>query len=678
MSSKTKAAPEAITLQQAVGIPLNLLDLSPDNVRNIYDTSRIASLADSIARVGLLEPLGTRPVIGNDGEPTGRQHVVYGGRRFRALQLLLKQKRIRPDEPISCVPASQGITADISLVENAERDALHPLDEFRAFKAMIDAGKSIDDAAAAYRVTPAVVRQRMRMASASPKVIKAYEKDEIQLDHLMAFCATEDHKKQDSVLKGIKNGSIHHHPAHIKRAVTEDTVSANDPRARFIGVDAYVAAGGAVLPDLFGDENHVFLTDTDLVNRMLDDKLAVTRDAELAKGWKWAVAAAHIPYDEKYQLDELLPLDPSDEEQDRIAKLESERDELQEITEPTKKQVKRLEAIEAQLEAAENAPPTFAPEDMARAGVFITINREGELDIDYGYIRPEDRLHSEIPEHEQVASSKPGTRSNGNGHTAATPGADHAEAADDAPKPLSEKLLQNLTAFRTVGLRNAFANNFDVAFVAVLHAFVANRFYSSSTLSCLQITTSETFAANTPGLDTWPATKTMDARHSAWKQRLPKDEKDLFAALLQMDVSDRQALFAHCAAATLNAVNGRGQFGSYRNAQVKTADEIATALDFSMVQAGWTTTAENYFSRVTKNHIMAAVEEAAGADKANLISHMTKGGMAAEAQRLIDGTGWLPEAIRTPIPADASATEGGDDTVPAFLQQEADAEAATA
>lgn len=660
------AAP--VTVHPSTNIPFNTLQLSPDNVRNIYDKARISLLAESIARVGLLQSLSVQPVL-EDGNDTGRFSVIGGGRRFRALEQLVAAGRLPSDHPIPCVPAA-GIAADISLVENAEREALHPLDEFRAFKAMVDAGKSIEDTAAAYRVTATYVKQRMRMASASPKVLKAYEAEEIDLDQLMAFCATENHKKQEAVLKAIKNGSVHAYEHHIKRAVTEDTVSANDARARFIGVDNYQKAGGAVAADLFADEDHVFLTDTALVAQMVDDKLAAARDEVLAKGWKWAVAAPSVSYADKQQLDELIPLDLTDEEQQHVTKLEEELSTLQDISEPTKKQQKRLEAVEAELEAIENRPPTFSPEDMARAGVFITLDHSGNLDFDYGYVRPEDQAEA------ADASTTGDTSVDGQHVNGATAGDDADEDGADAMKPLSEKLVQDLTAFRTIGLRNALANNFDVAFIAVLHAMVSNRFYSTSSSSCLQITTTSGFAANVDGVDAWPATKQHDARHAAWKKQLPKDENTLWAFLSSMDAADRQALFAHCASSCLNAVKGRGQFGSNRDAQVRNADQVAAALDFSMLDAGWTTGAENYFLRVSKAHITAAVTEAIGEDKANLISHMKKAGMATEAERLLHGTGWLPELIRTP---DILATADDDEPaaeVPVFMQTSAAVEEA--
>ena len=68
-----------------------------------------------------------------------------------------------------------------------------------------------------------------------------------------------------------------------------------------------------------------------------------------------------------------------------------------------------------------------------------------------------------------------------------------------------------------------------------------------------------------------------------------------------------------------------------------------------MVEAGWRPTVENYLGRVTKPRILEAVREAKGGENsAQLIGHLKKAEMAKEAERLLEGTVWLPEPLRTP------------------------------
>ena len=90
--------------------------------------------------------------------------VPAGGRRYRALELLVKQKRMAKTQPVPCVVREGGIAEDDSLAENDERVGLHPLDQFRAFKTLSDIGLSEEDIAARHFVSPAIVKQRLRLA----------------------------------------------------------------------------------------------------------------------------------------------------------------------------------------------------------------------------------------------------------------------------------------------------------------------------------------------------------------------------------------------------------------------------------------------------------------------------------------------------------------------------------
>jgi ParB family chromosome partitioning protein len=96
-----------------------------------------------------------------------------------------------------------------------------------------------------------------------------------------------------------------------------------------------------------------------------------------------------------------------------------------------------------------------------------------------------------------------------------------------------------------------------------------------------------------------------------------------------------------------------------------------------MVEAGWRATAENYLGRVTKPRILEAVREARGEDSVRLIDHLKKGDMAKEAERLLEGTGWLPEPLRGAALDDAPIAPSEDTkALPDFLTGDEDDEAA--
>ena len=156
---------QKITLSASRDIPFNKLILSQSNVRRIKAGVSIEDLAEDIAQRTMLQSLSVRAVVDADGAETGMFEVPAGGRRFRALELLVKQKRLAKTAPVPCVVREGGIAEEDSLAENIQRAPLHPLDQFRAFLTLREKGQSEEEIAAAFFVSVAVVRQRLRLAS---------------------------------------------------------------------------------------------------------------------------------------------------------------------------------------------------------------------------------------------------------------------------------------------------------------------------------------------------------------------------------------------------------------------------------------------------------------------------------------------------------------------------------
>jgi ParB family chromosome partitioning protein len=200
----------------------------------------------------------------------------------------------------------------------------------------------------------------------------------------------------------------------------------------------------------------------------------------------------------------------------------------------------------------------------------------------------------------------------------------------------------------------------------VLHALCLGAFYHTPSGSCLEITArSISFGAQAPGLADSASAKAIEARHQQWAKQLPKAEGDLWDALVAFDGDSQAALFAHCAALSVNAVHEPWNRNSRRLAH---ADTLARAVSLDMAAAGWSPTVDNYLGRVPKARILEAVREAKGDASAQLIDHLKKPDMAREAERLLAKTGWLPEPLRTPDAQSAEAeTEAGAEALPAFL-----------
>ncbi|WP_341711536.1 ParB/RepB/Spo0J family partition protein [Erythrobacter sp.] len=658
--TKSKSVPKLV-LSSSRDIPFSQLVLSQKNVRRLKAGLSIEDLAEDIYRRTLLQSLNVRAMLDEDGKETGFFEVPAGGRRFRALELLVKTRRMAQDQPVPCVVREAGIAEEDSLAENVMREGLHPLDQFRAFCALIEAGLSEDDIAARFFVSVSTVRQRLRLASVAPSLLEIYGEDEMTLEQLMAFTVNNDHARQEQVWEQVKDTP--YISAHqIRRMLTEDAIPAGDRRVRFIGIDAYIEAGGYVMRDLFSEQNEGWLQDPVLVEQLVNAKLATAAEEIGAEGWKWVEAAIDLPYGcesgKRRITGTTVPL--TEEEQARLDALVEEYDgigeEYQDGSDLPDEVDARLTEIDEELTALNIRPVTYNPDEQARAGVFISLTHDGRLRIDRGYVRPEDEPAVEgggTPVDRESAEQPSGPAFSVGGHM---PDEAATDEEDDAIRPLPDRLVSELTAVRTVALRNALAGNPQVAFIAVLHALYLSVFRSHGTHGCVQIEVTQAWLGNVaPNLRETPWSVAIQTRHEQWAERLPDEPALLWDALVELPQDEQMALLAHCVSLGVNALfepvrgyDGRTSAHGIEQ-RIAAADALATVVGLDMAEAGWTPTVDNYLGRVTKPRIIEAVREAKGDATAVLIEHLKKGDMAREAERLLEGTCWLPEPLRLPV-----------------------------
>jgi len=657
---------EKIKLSASRDIPFNKLVLSQSNVRRVKAGVSVEELAEDIARRGLLQGLSVRPVVEQAGVETGMYEIPAGGRRYRALELLVKQKRFARTALVPCVVREGGIAEEDSLAENVQRAPLHPLDQFRAFLALREKGQSEEEIAAAFFVSVNVVKQRLKLASVSPVLLDVYAEDGMTLDQLMAFTVSGDHERQEQVFERLK-ASYDKQPYTIRRMLTEGAVRASDKRAQFIGVDDYVAAGGTVLRDLFQGDDGGWLQDVALVDQMVANKLKAASKTIAAEGWKWIEVAPEFAYGHAFGLRQLrgetVPLTAEEEatrealqaEFDRLSEEYQDADELSEAVD------ERLSELETALEGFESRPVVFDPAEIARAGVFVSIGADGQLRVERGYVRPEDELPVE-PEpglaDDDEADRAVAANDDGGDTAFAESTADPEE--DEGLSPISDRLMTELTSHRTLGLRQALGERPDVAFLAALHALTLRTFYHYGSDSCLELELKSVgFGTQAPGLNDSASAEAIRARHESWAKALPKESADLWEALREWDSDSRASLFAHVVSLSVNALH---EPWNRRPRAFAHADRLAQAVDLDMATAGWKPTVDNFLGRVTKARILQAVAEAKGQRAADRIEHLKKGDMAAEAETLLADSGWLPEPLRTP--GDRSAADAETGAVP--------------
>lgn len=644
-SNPTAATPVAAPeLSATIIVPLNRLKASPRNARKVkHSAAAIEALAASIKAKGVLQPPVVETERDGAGAPTGGWLVTIGEGRRQALRLLVKRKAIKRTHPVRVIVDADNDAHEISLDENITREAMHPADQFEAFKRLADKkGYGPEEIGARFGVSAPVVRQRLRLGAAAPELMAAYRAGELALDQLTAFCVSEDQDRQRQVLEQVGP----HTPAYaIRRAMTEAKVAVSDRRAVFVGVEAYAEAGGSVLRDLFTEDGGGWLEDVGLMDRLVAEKLAgLAEEVRAREGWKWAEVGSD--YAEVSGFGRVYPVEVVRSEADaaEIAALSEEYDRLVSDTDGAEtlppEVDARLEEIDRALQAF-GPDFDYAPEAKARAGVMVLLGYDGLARFERGLVRAEDAANEPPPWEEREATGDDDGVEGPSDAVAPDPDEDGGHA------PLSDRLLMDLTAHRTMGLRDAVQADVVAALLTVVHALALQVFYPGYGLWTplqlrLTVTGLERLA---PGVSDTPAGRRVADRLEAWGARLPEKAEDLWAVLAPMGRADLLDLMAICAGVGLYAVRDPHD---RRPGALAQAETLATAVGLDMTGT-WSATAAGYFSRVPKARVLEAVTEAVGAEEAGRIAEMKKADMAEAAERLLDGRGWLPGVLRTAV-----------------------------
>lgn len=637
-------------------IPLTKLVQSPRNVRRHGDPAADSELKASIAAHGLLQNLIVRPAA------RGKFEVEAGERRRCALLALAEEKVLPKGYEVTCLVLEDDaeIAVETSLAENFHRLAMNPADEAQAFAALIEAGASTEDVARRFGLTVRFVEGRLRLATLAPVVFDALASGEITLDLAKAFGATSDQEIQARVYEQASSGYYAPSADSIRRMVLSGTVRGSDARARLVGREAYIAAGGRIERELFDDDDSESWVDVALLETLAAEEMekrAKALAAEQGLAWVKPTLDAYASHDLVEGLIR-LPAEPApltDAELARLDELDASYDEHAAILEDEDSAEEAIAAAEATIEAIEREcqdirakPPELAPELKADAGMILVLSRDGTPVLQPVFYGERDI---------EVVGDEDGVE------VVASVGSDGKRRA-----ALSKRLVDELAMQRRDVLALHVASDPDLSLDIMVFtlADADTHDWRSRAATTLRGGVPAGPIVGFEAKDAPAGASLADLRSGldeSW--RSGEDASSRFKLFRALADESRAAWLGFVVSRTLEAsLNMPGE------RQIAFQDHLGSAIGIDMAQ-WWRPTAANYFDRVSKQVILDALTDVGGLELSSRFASVKKGDLAMSAERVFAGTyitevevreralAWVPEVMRfadlPEIPADHEA-----------------------
>jgi len=183
---------EAVGMPEVLELRIDQVKVTPKNVRETIEQDGVEELAESIKSVGLLNPVTVAP------DPDGDGYILIAGeRRFRACveagkeTVLAIVRDIKQDEQIL-----------IGIMENVQRQELHPLDEAKAYKKLMDEfGWTPTQIAKRVGKSQPYVSNRLRLLKLPEKGLEKLATGEITPSHAMIILQEKDESRQRVLLE---------------------------------------------------------------------------------------------------------------------------------------------------------------------------------------------------------------------------------------------------------------------------------------------------------------------------------------------------------------------------------------------------------------------------------------------------------------------------------------------
>lgn len=630
--TKAQEAALKIALEAAAVeyVPLSDLVKSPLNVRSIpYSVDSVRGLADSIETLGLLQNLIVHTLA------DGQSGVAAGGRRLTALQLLAQEGRLAADHTVMVKRVSDDIAALASVVENEQRAAMHPAEQIAGFRTLAGQGKTPAQIGDALGFGSRHVQRMLKLANLAPSLMEKLAQDELTVEQCQALCLEDDPARQVEVFENVK-ASWSNAPAHlIKRAITETEMRTDNAKFRFIGRDAYEAAGGYVREDLFSQDEGDGTADSVLVERLVQEKLErIAQDIQQREGWAWSRGrAARIWYHGEDGKEFVQPAEPDPvytPEQQRLGALREQYDTYDSVCDES-------DAIEADILAIQAAAEASAWTDDMKSGAGVMVSLyEGQVYVQRGV-----RLKADMPE-ETVTSS------------VTVPFTSHQP---DAAEGISVPLLTKMTSERTLAVQAALMQQPEKAVALMVWRMCTCVFSGCLTTTHpfrISLTVSHgSLTENAPSGKDGAAFNILMTERARLKALLPEGWEKDFTTFFALDGGVLMSLMAFCTACSVDGVQTRDMGHTSRS----TLDAVEAAIGFHL-RDWWQPTKDNYFGSLKHPQIVASLKEAGLTGAAGDAEKMKKGDAAAHAEHFMQHTRWVPAWLKGP---ESAGESGADD-----------------
>lgn len=633
-------------------IPFAKLRLSDANVRKSASNAEtgLDALAASIAEHGLLQPL----IVSPSQSKKTLFEVHAGGRRLRALSLLVDAGKLPKDHPVEVrlCDNEDAAARELSLAENLLREAMTPADECAAYRDIIAQGATTEDVARRFGVTVRHVQGRLRLADLAEPIFTALAEGAITLDVAMAYGATSDHARQLAAWERLSGSWQSDNAQAIRRTIADEGLAASDPVALLVGEAEYTAAGGRIERDLFAGDGEGTWLDADLARELATSKLQF--EAEVAAlgtklGWIKPLLLTHVPYSESQALRSYWPQRqaPSAEARARMEELQARLDDLEgemETADDDSHEALSAEydTLSAEYDALSETPVVIPEEDRPSVGTFLLIGRDGQPRL--------------AGEYYTTAKAKSANPSNGSIRTQ-DDGDETGEASptDVLPRSLEEQMAKDRRDVLALHVASDPALALDLAIFELARDHAGHIGYNDT--GCTIRTGDRNEPAGLSSIPHSPVQEQLEAIRSGLDGSWATEDGS-FASFLAFRALDEETKAGWLAYAVSQSLVASLASGTHRNAF---QTSLGTHIGIDVAQH-WRPGAERFFDRLKKTQILGVLGQIdpampsryEGARKSELAGAATKlcaGETIIEPAIKQQALAWVPDQMTFASPS---------------------------